>query len=134
MVGAKCLLTDGQRSLVEQLGISIAALSSVQLCQIVQHRGDVGMIGTKRFLTHSQRPLVERLGVGVTALTTVKSSQVVQRLSDIGMIWAERHLGNCQEPLLQWYGVRVSSRVFEFIDFLDECLSFSRRLGRDRLH
>ena len=79
MVGAECLLADRQRSLVERVGVGVAALVLVEQSQIVQRLRDIGMARTERLLADSQRSLEERLGVGIVALFPIELSQIVQR-------------------------------------------------------
>ena len=68
MIGTEGFLRDGQRALVERLGLGVAALSLVEQSEVVQRPRDIGMIGTERLLVDRQRSLVERLGVGVATL------------------------------------------------------------------
>ena len=51
--------------MIEGFGLGAAALDSVQLCQIVQIRGDVGTVRTERLLSDREGTLVERLGLGI---------------------------------------------------------------------
>ena len=92
MVGAERLLRDRQRALEERLGVGVAALGSVQLGQVVERDGDIGVVGAERLLADRQRALEERLGVGVAALGSVQLGQVVERVGDIGVVGAERLL------------------------------------------
>ena len=75
MIGTEGFLTDGQRSLVERLGIRIATLVTVQRRKIVQRCRNIGMIGTEGFLTDGQRSLVERLGIRIATLVAGTASQ-----------------------------------------------------------
>ena len=62
MVRAQYFFGDGQRALVQGLGLGIVALSPVKPRQIVQACGHIGMVRAERFLPDSQRAQVEALG------------------------------------------------------------------------
>ena len=68
MLGAQRLLPDGERPLVERLGLRIGARGSVEHGEIVEARGRVGMLGAQRLLPDGERPLIERLGLRIGAL------------------------------------------------------------------
>src|SRR5260370_11528329 len=55
------LFIDGQRTLVERLGLLILALVVVEECQIVQARCCVGVLPPPHLFSDWQRTLVERL-------------------------------------------------------------------------
>ena len=68
VVGAQRLLADGERALVERLGLGVAALGAVERGQVVERGADIGVVGAQRLLADGERALVERLGLGVAAL------------------------------------------------------------------
>ena len=84
MVGAEGFLPDRQGALVERLRLAVVALVPVQLRQVVERRGNMGMVGAERFLQDRQGALVERLCLAVTALGLVQSRQVVEQKS---VVW-----------------------------------------------
>ena len=86
MVGTERLLADRQRSLVERLGLGVAALVSVQLSQVVQRLRDIGMVGTERLLADRQRALVERLGLGVAALARYSTARLFSDCATSGWL------------------------------------------------
>jgi hypothetical protein len=63
MAATERFFADRQRSLLERLGVGVAALVVVEQSQVVERCRDVGMVGTMRFLEDRQRSLVERLGL-----------------------------------------------------------------------
>ena len=65
MLGAQRLLPDGQRPLVARLRLGIAALGMVELRQVVEARGDIGMLGAEHLLPDGQRLFQGWLGVGI---------------------------------------------------------------------
>ena len=67
MLGAEGLLADGERALVERLGLGVAAGVPVEQAQVVERVGDVGMLGAEGLLVDGERALVQRLGLGVAA-------------------------------------------------------------------
>jgi hypothetical protein len=67
MLGAERLLIYGERALVERFGLRVGADGMVQLGEIVERDGGVGMLGAERLLTDGERALVERLGLRVGA-------------------------------------------------------------------
>ena len=77
MVGAQRFLPDGEGALVERFGVAVAALVTIQPCEIIECRTDVGMIGTPRFFNDRDRALVERLGVAVAALILIQPCEVI---------------------------------------------------------
>ena len=71
MRGPECLLPDGQRPLVERLGLLVESLLPVNLGEVVEALADIGMVWAEGLLPDRQRPPVKRLGLRVTALDTV---------------------------------------------------------------
>ena len=49
MVGSKRHLGDGERALVERLGLAVSALRMMQHGEIVERDGDVGVVGPTAF-------------------------------------------------------------------------------------
>ena len=84
MIAPERLFPNGQRTLVQRLGVGVAALAAIQRSQIVQRRCDIGMIAPERLFPNGQRTLVQRLGVGVAALAVIQQSQIVQRRATSG--------------------------------------------------
>jgi hypothetical protein len=54
MIATKRLFPYRQRSLIQRLGVGVAALPIVQVSQIVQRLSDIGMIATKRLFQYRQ--------------------------------------------------------------------------------
>ena len=67
MLGAEHLLADGERALVERLGLRVGAGGAVELGEMVERAGSVGMLGAERLLSDGERALVERLSLRVGA-------------------------------------------------------------------
>ena len=82
MVGRKCLLVDRDRTLIERLGLGIAALGIVELGKIVEGAGDIGVVGRKRLLGDRQRTLIERLGFAIAALGVIELRKAVEVCAD----------------------------------------------------
>ena len=83
MVGAQRLLADGERALVERLGLGVAALGAIELGQVVERGADIGVVGAQRLLADGERALVERLGLGVAALVD-RAGQVLSAVPTSG--------------------------------------------------
>src|SRR5688500_16715390 len=62
---------NGRGALAQHLGLPVAALLPVQLAEVVEHGGDVGVLRAERLLQGRQSPPVERLGLGGAALFPV---------------------------------------------------------------
>src|SRR5260370_9344253 len=65
MIGAKCLFTDRQRSLVERLSFSVAALFVVEETKALENRRNVGMIGAEHLLPYCEPLLRHWDGFGI---------------------------------------------------------------------
>src|SRR6266567_3473873 len=113
MVGAKCLLADGQGTLVEGFGLLVLALAVVESCQVVEAGGGVGMVGAKRLLTDGQGALVERFGLLILALALVESCQVVEVGGGVGMVGAKCLLADGQGALVEGFGFRILGAFME---------------------
>jgi hypothetical protein len=50
MIATERFLPDHQRSLVEFVGIGVAAMVTVEHCQVLERIRDTGMVGTERFV------------------------------------------------------------------------------------
>ena len=90
---------DGRRSakvIKSRLG---AALAFVQLGEIVEAHGDIGMFRPENLLQDCQRPPEERLRRLVAALGTVQPGEVVEARGHRGMVRPEHLLPDCQRPL-----------------------------------
>ncbi len=77
-------------TLVERLGLGVAALAPLEHGQVVERGADIGVVGAERLLADREGALVERLGLGVAALGPVQLGQVVERRGDIGVVGAQR--------------------------------------------
>ena len=84
MVGAERLLADGQGALEERLGLGVVALRTVQLRQVVEAGGGVGMVGAERLLADGQGALVERLGLGVLAHRLYSTARLLRLVAVSG--------------------------------------------------
>ena len=78
VLGAQAALHDCQRSMVQWLGVKIAALRFIKPGQVVEADGDIGMIGGQRAFANLQSSVIELLGIGIAALRFIKRSQVVE--------------------------------------------------------
>jgi hypothetical protein len=78
MFWPKNLLPDLERFLVERFGFGVLAFSAVQLTQVIEARGSVGMLRARKLFPNRQRPLVKGFSFRVLALVDVKHSQVVK--------------------------------------------------------
>jgi hypothetical protein len=61
MINAERLLSNGKGALLQRLGFGIAALCSVELCEIVQTTGDIRVLRFERLLSNGKGALVQRL-------------------------------------------------------------------------
>ena len=102
MLGTERLLPDGERALIERLGLRVLALGMVEQRQVVEARGHIGMLGAEGLLPDGERALIERLGLRVLALGMVERRQVVEARGHIGDVrgrgssprWRARLLGS----------------------------------------
>ena len=92
---AQRLLADLQAALVERLGLGVLALGLVQLRQVVQAGGHVGVVGPSA-CSRISRPAGERLRLGVPAQGLVQCRQVVQAGRHVGVVSAQRLLPDRQ--------------------------------------
>ena len=84
MIGTKGFLTDGQRSLVERLGIRIATLIMVHVPQDCSAKSQHRVIGTEGFLTDGQRSLVERLGIRIATFMVQTTPRLFSDVATLG--------------------------------------------------
>ena len=63
MVGTEGLLADGDGAPVEGLGLGVAAGVLVELGEVVERSGEVGVIGAEGLLADGDGALVEWLGL-----------------------------------------------------------------------
>src|ERR1700738_4957383 len=120
MFAPERLFPNGQRTLVQRLGLGVAAFVVIEQSQTVQRSCDIGMIAPERLFPNGQRTLVQRPGLGVAALAVIEPSQIVQRHCDIGMTTPERLFPNGQCSLRDRNGVRISSGLVELDDLFVE--------------
>ena len=78
MVGAELVFADLEAALVERLGLGILAHGLVEVGQVVEAGGDVGVVGPELVFADLQAALVEGLGLGVLAHGPVEQGQVVE--------------------------------------------------------
>jgi hypothetical protein len=71
MVRPQDTLADGQGTLMERLGLTVATLVTVDLGQVIAAGGGVGMVRPQDTLTNGQGTLMERLGLTVATLGLV---------------------------------------------------------------
>ena len=67
MLGAECLLADGDGALIERLGLLVAAGVPVEIGQVVEGLGNVRVLGAECLLADGDGALIERLGLLVAA-------------------------------------------------------------------
>src|SRR5436305_1935939 len=82
------LLPDVQGPLVEQLGLLVLALLSVEERQIAERIDHLGMLGSQLLLPDVQSSLEERFGLPVLALLNVEDRQIVERIGHLEMLGA----------------------------------------------
>lgn len=86
--GAQQLLADGERALVGELGVGIAAQRAIDQAQIVEPGGHIDMLGTMQLLGEPHSPLgnSHRFGVlaGLRELNnlTIERDKVIRGLSE----------------------------------------------------
>jgi hypothetical protein len=71
VVGAKRLLADGHRALVQRIGLCIAPLITVDLGEFVECLGNAKVLGSKHLFVNLERLFVQRRGLGVAVLGLV---------------------------------------------------------------
>ena len=125
MIRAEGLLPDRQRALVERLGLRVLALVVVQLREVVQARGHIGMIRAEGLLPDRQRALVERLGLRVLALGIGSSAARLFRLvATSGWSGPTFFSAICSACFPTSKGTRVFALLIEIVGFLTEGLPF----------
>src|SRR5947209_2506876 len=72
---SQLLLIDGQGSLIQRLGLLVLALCSVEVSQVVEAGGRVGVLWSQLLLIDGQGSLILRLGLLVLALCSVEVGQ-----------------------------------------------------------
>src|SRR3989442_15684296 len=80
MIRAESLLIDRQRALEERLGLRVLALGLVELREVVQARGHIGMIRAVGLLGDPQRLLRNDYGALVTSLAVQGHDLMVEFL------------------------------------------------------
>src|SRR6266699_2515958 len=94
-------------ALHERLGFGVATLSLVELCQVVEPGGDIGVVGAKALLTDGEGALHEWFGFGVATLRPVERRQVVEPGADIGVVGAKCLLVNGKGALVERFGFGI---------------------------
>ena len=84
MIGRKDLIPDSKGTLVERLGLGVAAGVPVEQGEVVEVDGEVGVLGAERLLVDRDGALVERLGLGVAAGVLVERGEVVEPVARSG--------------------------------------------------
>ena len=106
------LLENRQCALAERLCLRVLALGSVELGQVVQALGHIGMVRAKGLLPDRQRPLVERLGLRVVALGPVDGRAVVRASGYSGMVGAKGLYNDRQRSRVVRLGLGVLALGF----------------------
>src|SRR6516165_6771805 len=88
MVWAEGLLPDRQRASVEWLGLGVLGLGAVDLREVVQARGHVGVVRSDRVLGDFERLLGYHHRAVVLALPVERHHLLVERLPR-GVLWME---------------------------------------------
>src|SRR6266446_6333743 len=94
-------------ALVEWFGFGVTALCMIELCQVVEPGGDIGMVRFKPLLADGEGALHERFGFGVPALVLIELCQVVEAGGDIGMVRFKPLLVNGEGALHEWFGFGI---------------------------
>ena len=92
MLGAEGLLADGQSTLENWLGLSVAARCLVQSSEVVEACGKVGVIRAERLLAALDGLLVQPLGVDVPTEGLIDTGVIVDPRCNLGVVWVKRFL------------------------------------------
>src|SRR5688572_12380378 len=92
MTAAQRLFPDADRAAVERFGLHILLLQPVDLAQVVQYDGDIGMLGTQRALVHFEHAARYSRGLRVVSTSLMQLRDVAERASHARVICAERLL------------------------------------------
>ena len=84
MVAPELLLPDLQAAAVERLGLGVPAHGLVQVRQVVQAGGHVGVVAPELLLPDLQAAAVERLGLGVPAHGPVQVARLFRLVATSG--------------------------------------------------
>ena len=71
-------------------------MGAIQLGEVVEVDGDVGVVGAERLLVDGKGALVERLGIAVAAPAAIELGEFVEGGADLGVVGAQRLLGDRQ--------------------------------------
>ena len=129
MLGPQHLLEDRQVALLEGLGLPVAALSLVDLRQVVEAGGGVGVLGPQHLLEDRQGALVEGLGFPVAALSPVDPRQVVEAGGGVGVLRPLGLLRDRQDLLPQRLRFRIGAPGRQGICMADQLLQLGIGLG-----
>src|SRR5690348_16313683 len=72
-----------QCSLVERLGLPMAALCSIKFCQVVQADRCIRMRGAQQFLSDEESLLQKWFSFLIAALSHIESCQIIQAASTL---------------------------------------------------
>ncbi len=111
MVLAQDFLTDLQCLAEEQFGPPIIALAKIQVGQIVQAGGIIGMVLAQDLLTDFHGLAQQRSGPQIIALVNIDDSQTVQAGEIVGVVLAEGLLADLQGMVEERFGLGVLAEV-----------------------
>jgi hypothetical protein len=80
VLGAQRFFPHRQRALVEGFGFRVLALVVVEVRQVVEASGHVGVVRPQRLFRDLEGPFIKRRGLFVLALGVVEQRQVVEAL------------------------------------------------------
>jgi hypothetical protein len=86
MLRTKCLFTNGERPLIEWLGLRIGIRGPVEMGEISEARGRVWMLGAKRLFTNGERPLTKWLGLRIGTRGPVEASEMGEARGRVWML------------------------------------------------
>src|SRR5438309_1279270 len=79
MVWPQRFLANCERASKQWLGLLVAALADVELRQVIETRGGVGMVRPQRFLVDGERALEQQLGDRVISPSPAVQSELGQQ-------------------------------------------------------
>ena len=87
---------EDRLNVIKRLGARVVPFGPVQLCQVIEGVGDVGVVGPQRFLSDAEGALIIRLGPRIVPFGLIQPRQVVEGVGDVGVVGPQRFLPDTQ--------------------------------------
>src|SRR5689334_14009369 len=84
MVDRKCALHNRENTLIQQLGLLILPLLTIEESQIVKCRSSIRKICIHSIFINRENTLIQQLGLLILPLLTIEESQIVENSNNLG--------------------------------------------------